>query len=119
MKKTFKYRIEANNNTIQSAEKAVDLCRILYNLCLEQRIFAWRHYRKSVSEYERMKQTVDLKKVFPEFSNVPSQTLQDIADRLNKAYENFFRRVKAGETPGFPRFKGYDRYNSFTLKQAS
>lgn len=118
MKKTFKYRIESNNNTVQAAVKVVDLCRILYNLCLEQRIFAWKHYQKSLSKFEQMRQLVGLKKVFPEFSDVPSQSLQDVIDRLDKAYESFFRRVKNGETPGFPRFKGYDRYHSFTLKQA-
>ncbi|MFA5790778.1 MAG: transposase [Caldisericia bacterium] len=118
MKKTFKYHIKANNTTIQSAEKVVDLCRILYNLCLEQRIFVWKHYQKSISKFEQMKQLVSLKAVFPDFNNVPSQTLQDVIDRLNKAYESFFRRVNAGETAGFPRFKGYYRYNSFTLKQA-
>src|SRR5215472_11860223 len=37
--------------------------------------------------------------------------------RLDKAYQAFFRRVKAGQTPGFPRFQARSRYHSFTYKQ--
>jgi putative transposase len=44
--------------------------------------------------------------------------LQDVLKRLDKAFDNFFRRVKAGETPGYPRFQGYHRYNSFTYPQS-
>jgi putative transposase len=43
--------------------------------------------------------------------------LQDVLQRLERAFAAFFRRVRAGQTPGFPRFKSRDRYNSFTFKQ--
>jgi len=65
-----------------------------------------------------MKQLPNLKEVFAEYSEVGSQVLQDVLERLDKAYQAFFRRVKNSEEPGFPRFKGRDRYDSFTLKQA-
>ena len=48
---------------------------------------------------------------------VHSQVLQDVLKRLDKAFQNFFRRVKAGEKLGYPRFKGRDRYDSFTFPQ--
>ena len=48
---------------------------------------------------------------------VHSQVLQDVAKRLNKAFHAFFRRVKNGETPGYPRFKSFGRYHSFTYPQ--
>ena len=47
-----------------------------------------------------------------------SQVLQNVIDRVDKAYKNFFRRVKAGEKPGFPRFKGFNHYRSFTFPQS-
>jgi len=56
------------------------------------------------------KANLDLKTVF-------SQVLQDVLRRLDKAFKNFFRRVKAGETPGYPRFKGKGWYKSFTYPQ--
>jgi len=43
--------------------------------------------------------------------------LQDVLIRLDHAFQAFFRRVQAGETPGSPRFQGASRYNSFTDKQ--
>jgi len=118
MKKTFKYRIYANRDILTKTDGVLNLCRILYNLCLEQRIDAYKYHRKSISKYDQMKQLPDLKKGFPEFRKVSSQTLQDVIDRLDKSYQSFFRRVKSGEKAGFPRFKGFDRYDSFTLKQA-
>jgi putative transposase len=65
-----------------------------------------------------MKQLPELKVAFPEYSDVGSQVLQEVLERLDKAYANFFRRVKNGNgKAGFPRFRGKDRYDSFTLKQ--
>src|SRR5262249_40905951 len=46
-----------------------------------------------------------------------SQVLQDVLTRLDRAFQAFFRRVTSGETPGYPRFQGVNRYTSFTYKQ--
>jgi putative transposase len=43
--------------------------------------------------------------------------LQDVIQRVDRAFQAFFRRVKNGETPGYPRFQGRNRYNSFTYPQ--
>ncbi len=64
-----------------------------------------------------MKKLPHLKKAFQNFKQINSQTLQDVIQRLDKAYQGFFRRVKNKEKAGFPRFKGQNRFNSFTLKQ--
>jgi putative transposase len=50
--------------------------------------------------------------------NVSSQVLQNVAVRVDLAFKAFFRRVKAGEKPGYPRFKGRNRYDSFTYPQS-
>jgi putative transposase len=54
----------------------------------------------------------------PALSHVHSQVLQNAQERVDLAYKAFFRRVKAGDTPGFPRFRGPGRYDSFTFKQS-
>ncbi|GAH26310.1 unnamed protein product [marine sediment metagenome] len=118
MKKSFKYYIKGNREIVQKASRTLELCRILYNLCLEQRKFAWDNYRKSISRYDQIKELPSLKKFFPEFKEVPSQTLQEVVERVDKAFQSFFSRVKKGEKPGYPRFKSFNRYHSFTLKQA-
>ena len=117
MKKTFQYRIKSNPATYQKAEKWLSLCRQLYNDSLNERIIAYKERKKSVSQYDQMKRLPQLKKVFKDFKQVNSQTLQDVIQRLDKAYQGFFRRVKNKEKAGFPRFKGQNRYDSFTLKQ--
>ncbi len=55
--------------------------------------------------------------VRPEYREIHSQVLQDVLTRLDRAFHAFFRRVKTGETPGYPRFKSVHQYNSFTYKQ--
>jgi putative transposase len=57
------------------------------------------------------------KATFPQAKSVHSHILQVAASDCDKAYQAFFRRVKAGETPGYPRFKGRDRFSSFGLKE--
>jgi len=51
----------------------------------------------------------------PSLTTVHSQVLQNVAVRIDLAMQAFFRRVKAGENPGYPRFRGRDRYDSFTF----
>jgi len=118
MKKTFQYRAIINKQTETKCNQWLETCRILYNLALEQRISIYRQYRKSISCIDQKNQLPDLKKEFFEFKAVGSQVLQDVIERLQRAFDAFFRRCKnVGENAGFPRFRGRDRYDSFTLKQ--
>lgn len=117
MKKTFKYRIKSDKKTFERAEEWFLLCRQLYNDCLNERIIAYKKDKKSISCYDQIKKLPELKITFPAFKQVNSQTLQEVVERLNKSYQGFFRRIKNKEKAGFPRFKGQNRYNSFTLKQ--
>jgi putative transposase len=116
VRKTFKYRIYANRETLTKAENWLWLCRNLYNCALEQRITAYRRQRVSLSGYTQMAELPEIKNEFPEYKTIGSQVLQQCLDRLDKAYKAFFGRIKQGEEPGFPRFKGRDHYDSFTLK---
>lgn len=57
------------------------------------------------------------KKDSPYLKGAFSQVLQDVLRRVDKAFKAFFRRFKAGEEPGYPRFKGRGWYKSFTYPQ--
>jgi putative transposase len=119
MKKTFKYRLLGNKQTFTNADAWLLLCRRLYNAALEQRIGIYRQGKKTISCYSQINQLPELREAFPEYQRVGSQVLQDVIERLDKAYKAFFRRVRNGEgKAGFPRFRSRDRYDSFTLKQA-
>jgi len=119
MKKTFKYRLLGNRQTFVNADRWLYLCRQLYNSALAERIYAYRGQRVSISSYSQIKELPELKVALPEYGDVGSQVLQDVLERLDKAYKAFFRRRANREGKGgFPRFKGKYRYDSFTLKQA-
>ncbi|CQR27601.1 conserved hypothetical protein [Thiomonas arsenitoxydans] len=85
----------------------------LYNAALEERIDAWRKAKKSISYYEQQNALPAIKADRPEFVELGSHALQQTLRRLDLAFAAFFRRVKAGQTPGFPRFKSAKRFSGF------
>ena len=118
MKKTYKYRLLGNKQTFTKAGEWLLLCQRLYNVALEQRISIYRQRKETISCYSQINQLPELRSEFPEYQAVGSQVLQDVIERLDKAYKSFFRRVKSSKgKAGFPRFRSRDRYDSFTLKQ--
>jgi len=118
MRKTYLYRAKINKQTEANCNKWLDVCRTLYNLALEQRISIYKQRHKNISAFQQMYELPELKKSYPEFKIVNSQTLQDVILRLDKAFKVFFRRVKQSNgKAGFPRFKSKNRYDSFTLTQ--
>lgn len=118
MLRTFKYRIYPTKEQIKKINETLYLCRYLYNNALEQRITAYQKYGFSLSYNKQAKELPKVKQVLPDYKEVHSQVLQDALKRLDKAFQNFFRRLKTNEKPGFPRFQGRNRYNSFTYPQS-
>lgn len=110
----------------------LDRCRELYNAGLQERRDAYelcvkRHpsyydeeMRKQLTRehaigyYEQKRELVDVKEERPEYQDIASHVLQDVIMRLKHAFDGFFRRIKNGEQPGYPRFQGRNRYDSFT-----
>jgi len=118
MRKTFQFRIYPNKYQKQILNDQLEQCRWLYNHLLEQKIDSWKNNQVSISMYDQHKYITQLKHTNPSIKLVYSQVLQDVATRIDLAFQSFFRRCKAKENPGFPRFKGEDRYDSMTFKQA-
>jgi putative transposase len=73
---------------------------------------------KTLNYYDQANQLPAVKEARPEYRDLHSQVQQDVLRRVDKAFQAFFRRVKAGEKPGYPRFQGRNRYDSFTYPQA-
>jgi putative transposase len=86
-------------------------------VALEQRITAWQRGRVSVSRYAQEAELKEIRAAFPAYAAIHSHLLQDVLARLDKTYQAFFRRRQRGEKAGFPRFKGRNRYHSFTFKE--
>ncbi len=118
MRRAYKYRLYPNREQESILETTLEQLRLLYNFSLAERRNAWKNEHRNISYYDQQNALPDLKKRFPEYKNIHSQVLQDCLRRLDKAYDAFFRRVKEGGEPGYPRFKGKGRYHSFTYSQA-
>ena len=117
-RKTYKFQLKPTPDQDRVLESVLWRCRTLYNTALEQRKTWWeRGQGKSATYYQQATELPDLKATCPEYALVHSQVLQDVLRRLEKTYQAFFRRVAAGEKPGYPRFQGQGRYNSFTYPQ--
>jgi putative transposase len=118
MRKTFQYRIFPTAKQTTSLEQTISGCRWLYNHFLEQRKTAWGTEKKSLSRYDQSNTLKTLKQEHKFLNNVYSQVLQNVSMRIDLAFRAFFRRIKSGDKPGFPRFRGKVRYDSFTYTQA-
>jgi putative transposase len=118
MHKMFQYRIFPTKKQVHQLNETLDECRWLYNHFLEKRKTAYEQEGKSLSCYTQIDTLGLLKQERPTLKQVHSQVLQNVAVRVDLAFKAFFRRSKAGEKPGYPRFRGRDRYDSFTFPQS-
>ena len=130
--KAFQYRLYASTATTKKLQWVLDRSRELYNAGLQERRDAYeigvkRHpnyyddeMRKqltrehAVGYYEQKRELVDIKEERSEYQEIASHVLQDVIMRLKHAFDGFFRRVQNGEQPGYPRFQGKNRYDSFS-----
>jgi len=111
---TYQYRIYPTTKQRLTFESNLEACRNLYNQALNQRKEAYETLRKGLTYLAQANQLTPFRQEFPFWASLHIDTLQDTLRRLDKAYQAFFRRVKNGENPGFPRFKGKGRYRSVT-----
>lgn len=88
----------------------------LYNAALEERISAWTRCKVSVRFADQCKALTEIRGIHPEYQALNAQSAQVTLKRLDLAFQSFFRRVKAGDAPGFPRFKGFDRFSGWGYK---
>lgn len=118
LRKSFKFLLRITKKQARHLQLVLDECRWLYNQLLEWRKLAYEELGISLSKYQMLMLLPLLKEERPTLCLVHSQVLQEVVARLDKAFEAFFRRCKAGKTPGFPRFRGYFRYTSFCFPQS-
>ncbi|MDR9816208.1 MAG: transposase [Candidatus Methanoculleus thermohydrogenotrophicum] len=118
MRKAYRYRLYPSKSQVTLLEQTLEICRWVYNDTLALRKTAWEQEQHSISLYETNKILTQWKKERPDLNRVHSQVLQNVQVRVDLAFKSYFRRVKAGKKPGYPRFKGKGRYDSFTYPQS-
>ena len=98
-------------------DEHLELCRWVYNETLATRKDAWEERQVSLGLYDTNTLLPQWKRERPDLKRVHSQVLQNVQVRVDLAFKAFFRRLKAAEKPGYPRFKGKGRYDSITYPQ--
>jgi putative transposase len=116
---TYRYRLLPTRTQHKALAAILETQRILYNAALEERILCWRATGKTRTYFDQCKALVECRRVLPEMAELPANLQRGTLQRLDQAFKGFFRRVKAGEKPGFPRFKGRGWFNSFEFAEFS
>lgn len=117
VRRTFKYRIYPTKAQVEKLEFALSSCCELYNAALQERRDAWKLNRVRIRYYDQSAQMPAIKVERPELRDIHAKTLRETLRRVDKAFQAFFRRVKSGQQPGFPRFRRCHRYNSLTFPE--
>ena len=114
MIKSSKYRLYPTKKQAETLEWTLRRCCELYNAALQERKEAWKYAKKSVSYYDQSAQLPEIKAIREEYKLIGAHVLQNVLKRVDLAFQAFFRRVKAGEKPGFPRYQSSTRYDSLS-----
>ena len=116
--KAYRYKLRTNARFQAGCEQSLNVCRELCNAALQERRDAWAVNRVSINFHQQCAQLPEIKRLRADVDSVYSQVLQNTLRRLSRTFDAFFRRLKSGETPGYPRFKSKDRFDSFCYPQA-
>lgn len=121
--KAFKFALRPSLNATRKLEQSLETHRRIYNDCLALRRDTYKNEKKTLKKGQlytifknRRNADRDKEKTGQEgphwLAHIAAVSMRDTIYRLDKAFENFFRRVKQGKKPGYPRFRSRDRYNS-------
>ena len=100
--------------------RQINAAGLIYNHCIALHKRSYRLYHKSLNVYALQKHLTKLKKMsrFSYLKEIGSQAVQDITQRMDRAYKLFFRNLKRKIHTAPPSFKKVRKYKSYTLKQA-
>ena len=105
MFRSYLLRIRPNKAQVATFEHILATNCDLYNAALQERRDAWRMCGKSISYRHQQDQLTELHREHEDIAALALQVARDPLRRVDLAFKAFFRRVKAGDTPGYPRFR--------------
>lgn len=113
MRRTFKYLLRPTSRQVDALTAMLNDHRAMYNAALQERRDAYRMRGVSIRYGDQSAQLKDIRRADPDGQGRWSFASQQATlRRLNRAFEAFFRRIRAEHAPGFPRFKGAGRFNT-------
>jgi putative transposase len=117
MFKAFVFRLYPSKSQRRRLESVRETCRHFYNTCLAERKDAYDQRGETITRTMQLRKVKVEKDTSPYAADIHSHILQVVVADLDKAFQAFFRRIKAGESPGYPRFKGRNRFAGFGFKE--
>lgn len=105
MECSYKFRLYPNKEQENLILRTFGCCRFVFNHFLAERMEQYKQTGKSPTRFQQDKSLTALKKELEWLREVDATALQAVLQSLDIAYQNFFRRVKQGKKPGYPRFK--------------
>jgi len=113
VRRTYKFRLRPTRQQAAALDACLEETRQLYNAALEERREAWRMGRHQVTLYSQDAQLKEIRAEDPKrYGRWAFACERAALRRLDHAFQGFFRRVKAGQKPGYPRFKGRGWWDS-------
>ena len=113
--RTHTYTAKLSAQTHRCLGEFLEQQRQLWNGALQERIDAYKKLGKTITSYDQCKSLTEIRRECEGFADYSCSSQRTVLMRLDKAFKDFFRRVKAGGKPGFPRFKGVGRVRSFDV----
>ncbi|MBN3908427.1 MAG: transposase [Nostoc sp. NMS1] len=113
--KTLKFKLYQHKRN-RFLKRSINAAGVIYNHCIALHKRYYRMWGKHLNSAKLQAHIASCRKRNPFWQSVGSQAVQDICQRIEKAYQLFFKHNKKGVRP--PGFKKVRRYKSFTLKQA-
>ncbi len=117
MFKAFVYRLYPSKSQRARLEAVRETCRHFYNDLLRERKEAYEQRGETISKTVQLRKVKVEKATSPYALDIHSHILQNVVADLDKSFQAFFRRVKAGENPGYPRFRARNRFAGFGFKE--
>lgn len=113
--KTLKFKLYQSKRN-KHLKRSINAAGVIYNHCIALHKRYYRMWSKHLKSAKLQGHIAKLRKRKAFWQSVGSQAVQDICQRIERAYQLFFKHHKKGVRP--PNFKKVRRYKSFTLKQA-
>jgi putative transposase len=112
MRRSYKFLLRPTSKQAAALAECLEDTRQLYNAALEERREAWRMGKHHVTFYSQDAQLKEIRAADSAYARWAFVCERAALRRLDRAFGAFFRRVKSGERPGYPRFKGRGWFDS-------
>ena len=117
--RTYQHRGHVTRRGCERLNLALSSCAELYNAELEHWRTSYKETGESESLFDRMKAFTVTRNADPFWQNVSVYVGRGVLSRADRAKKAFYRRIREGDKPGYPRFKPRHRYRTIQLEQVS